>query len=41
MMVGVANALPACGVATGRSATSVMTTNCNPISAPADDPTMT
>jgi hypothetical protein len=43
MIVGVAKALlpPSTSLTIGISAINVMTTNCNPISAPADDPTMT
>jgi hypothetical protein len=41
-IVGVAKAAPArCMSFTGFSAISVITTNCNPISAPAAEPTMT
>jgi hypothetical protein len=42
-IVGVANALPArsASLVTGKSAMRVITTNCNPINAPAEDPTMT
>jgi len=41
-IVGVANAGPASAARGGDlSAMSVMTTNCNPVSAPADEPTMT
>jgi len=42
-MVGVANASPACAAPfpMGMSAMRVMTTNCKPISAPADEPTIT
>jgi len=41
MMVGVANALPASADASGEPAIKVRTTNCNPIRAPADEPTIT
>jgi hypothetical protein len=42
-MVGVANALLArsTSLTIGTSAMRVRTTNCNPIKAPADDPTIT
>src|SRR5690242_13648003 len=39
--VGEPNAAPASGLRICRSAIRVMTTNCSPISAPAEDPTMT
>jgi hypothetical protein len=43
MMVGVAKALPAwaCPLTGGPSAMSVTAMNCRPMSAPADEPTMT
>ena len=41
MTVGLANAAPAAAVSSDtRPATSVMTTNCNPMSAPAAPPTI-
>jgi hypothetical protein len=42
-MVGVANASPACAAPglRGKLATRAITTNCNPIRAPADEPTIT
>jgi hypothetical protein len=42
MTLGVAKAAPASGVrSAGLRATSDITTNCNPINAPADEPTIT
>jgi hypothetical protein len=42
MMVGLANAAPAAAACIGGlSSISVITTNCNPMSAPAAEPTIT